>query len=103
MSAWVNVHKDEHYYPSSVGLTEPAGKKDVIQIYPNPATGKIVVTHTTAFTNICITDIKGNVMLTENSKPTNQLNVDVSFLNAGIYFISIKSSNSTVFKKFIKD
>ncbi len=103
MSAWVNAQKEEHYYPTSAGLTELAGKTEAIQLYPNPATGNIDITHTTAFNSVCVTDIKGNVVLTENTKPTNRLIVDVSHLNAGVYFISIKNGDSTAFKKFIKD
>ena len=73
--------------------------------YPNPVQDVITVSSTDniVFNEITITDINGRVI--KNSKVNNltQTDLNVSELNAGIYFLNITSDTGKAVKKFIKN
>jgi len=74
-------------------------KKD-ISLLPNPTTGILqVICHASQVTSIEVFDIFGrNQLLLMPPEST----IDISHLNAGIYFVRITTENGTVMKKIIK-
>lgn len=74
-----------------------------IFVYPNPATTilNFDVKNNIAISAITINDITGK----EIYKASNAINnsIDVSNLSSGVYFVTFKSDNNSVVKKFIKE
>lgn len=78
-----------------------------IKIKPNPTTGKVIldfskISNFGIVGNIDVSDITGkNIYSTQYSTINNQLNLDLSELESGIYFIKIKSNSQSITKKLI--
>ncbi len=77
-----------------------------LKVYPNPAQELITIDFTESRVgeyNVSIMDISGKVLLNKIKPITdNQLNLDVSLLNNGLYILAIKSPRlNTVYKKIV--
>lgn len=70
-------------------------------IYPNPATSILNITNynSSVIKNIFINDINGRKVKTQNDSFTE---INVSDLNAGVYFVTIEAAEGKTTKKFIK-
>ncbi len=77
-----------------------------IKIYPNPTSGKLTIDNgQLIIKNIEITDITGKTILSSSNSQIKQfsnLEIDLSGLNNGIYFISIQTDNEIFTSKIIK-
>lgn len=73
--------------------------------YPNPVNDLVTVTNkdNANFNAISITDINGRTVKTVKADNVSELQVNVSELNSGIYFLNISSENGKAVKKFIKN
>jgi hypothetical protein len=78
-------------------------------IYPNPSSGNIVI-HASSnleIENIRIQNLIGEVVKSFNSKiyltNNDQVDIDISQLPNGIYFIALNSQNSVSIKKLVKN
>ena len=70
-------------------------------IYPNPFADVVNVTFENKLkSNISISEISGKVVFSINT--SNDINLDLSNLNSGIYFISIKNELGTSVKQVVK-
>jgi pectin methylesterase-like acyl-CoA thioesterase len=79
--------------------------KGSINIYPNPATNDLTVTHLAAKPNstITITGVDGKQLLSQKLvSGTTQSNIDISKLNNGVYILTINNSDINTIK-FIKN
>ncbi len=76
---------------------------NLFTIYPNPTNGKFTVNMAsyTSYSQIQITDIKGNIIST-GSATQNSWSIDITTQPSGIYFITIKTDDSIQTKKIIK-
>ncbi|MFK5982565.1 MAG: choice-of-anchor L domain-containing protein [Flavobacteriaceae bacterium] len=76
-----------------------------MNIYPNPSTG-IINLKSNSFsetTAISIYNLQGQQVISEDKTPVNEtIQVDVSNLTTGIYFIKITSEENSVVKRIIK-
>ncbi len=70
-----------------------------ISIYPNPNTGNITIKTNNAYT-FNITDVLGKKVV-ENQNILNTLNLDISHLNNGVYYINFIDGTSKISKKII--
>jgi hypothetical protein len=72
-----------------------------ISIYPNPTSSVLNISNTNNFEikNISVTDINGRVVKNQTSSLTR---INVSDLNAGVYFVTIEAAEGKTTKKFIK-
>lgn len=70
-----------------------------ISIFPNPATDILNVTGVEEITSLVINDINGRTIKTVN----NATSINVSDLNAGVYFVNITTEKGNVTKKFMKN
>jgi hypothetical protein len=70
-------------------------------IYPNPASSVLNISNTNniEINNISITDLNGRVIKNVNGNTT----INVSDLNAGVYFVTIESTEGKSTKKFVKE
>ena len=94
---------------NSVGINESHFNNELLNIYPNPATNQITMGFElaeTKNTSIEIKNILGQTVKTINGsaflKGTNKIEIDVSDLTSGLYFVQLQSGNKLVNKKFIK-
>lgn len=76
---------------------------DSVFIYPNPANNVLnfTVKNNIAISGISINDISGKEIYKSENSATNS--IDVSNLSSGVYFVTFKSENNLVTKKFIKE
>lgn len=91
------------YNPCSPPLRQTNSKKGEIigydiNYYPNPASKSLHVTNLTVKGELAIINLIGSTILTQTIE-SNEMELDVSGLISGIYFISI---NGKVEKKFVK-
>ncbi|MBK5285470.1 MAG: T9SS type A sorting domain-containing protein, partial [Bacteroidia bacterium] len=91
-------------YPFVItGMSAPDGADEVL-IYPNPATNKIIVQSLKfKIEGVEVYDVVGR--LTLNPSPEGEgfrVEVDVSLLNEGIYFVKVKGEMGIVVLKFVK-
>lgn len=70
-------------------------------IYPNPTKDLLNITNSNNFDikNISVTDINGRVVKNQSGDLTQ---INVSDLNAGVYFVTIEAAEGKTTKKFIK-
>jgi len=91
----------------STGLINPAKQELNTNIFPNPTNGLFnlsVKSDINATAEIEVIDLAGRVVLTKNNEVTtgrNQIQIDASELNKGIYLISTKINDKTSVKKLI--
>ncbi len=80
--------------------TEELGKKtNNISIHPNPANNILYVLNSNDLKEVTVFDVNGKIILLQN-QPTA---IDIANLNAGIYFIKIKTDQGEFSQKFIKE
>jgi Zn-dependent metalloprotease len=74
-----------------------------VSLYPNPTKGILnyTISNNVALTAITINDILGKQIYKSGNTINNS--IDVSNLSSGVYFVTFKSDNSSVTKKFIKE
>lgn len=73
-------------------------------VYPNPATDVVTITNSdnAAFSSVAFTDVNGRTVKTVDASNVSELQINVSDLTSGIYFMNITSENGNAVKKFIK-
>ena len=76
-------------------------ESDNIIMYPNPATNKLTIHNDRFFIrNIEIIDVSSK-LVKELTVDNNQVSVDISNLEKGVYFVKIKTEKSKIVKKLI--
>ncbi|MDP5076763.1 MAG: T9SS type A sorting domain-containing protein, partial [Nonlabens sp.] len=87
---------------STAGIAEATDSS--IRLYPNPAISAINITANQNLQKISIMDSAGRHISTVvfTSGAINQ-QLDISHLNAGIYFVKIKSKQGVNMLKFVKE
>ena len=74
------------------------------RIYPNPANDKLYIEVKTEIKEIVVYDIYGKTQKLKNSESQNlRISVDLSNLNAGIYFIRLVTNDGVITKQFVKN
>lgn len=86
---------------TNVLLSTPENSLADLKVFPNPVEDKLIIQSSlSSYDSISISDINGRIV-SKNLSVSNQ--VDVSNLKSGMYFITIKSSDGNITKKFIKN
>ncbi|MEI6022019.1 MAG: T9SS type A sorting domain-containing protein, partial [Bacteroidota bacterium] len=88
-------------FTQSTGKMDLLTNKDHIEVYPNPVNNSLKLKNIDANTNCKVYDSKGQLAL---EIIYNGISIDVSLLDAGIYFIVLTDNkkNSQLHAKFIK-
>lgn len=95
-------------YPQRAALTSLGNAvstefEEVDALYPNPTTGKFVVTFSKALDNasVLIVDESGKIINRVNARGT-KVDFDLSKQAAGVYYVRIEQDGKTITKKVIK-
>jgi len=75
-----------------------------LQIWPVPANDFLNVSVTSSNfkpSTVCIYDLSGNQILTKNIGNDNEVELNISELPTGIYFLKLKNNDETLIKKFV--
>jgi len=86
------------------GIGESEANSD-FQIFPNPTTGEFKIQNSKfKIQNVEVVDLNGKALQSMNLelRIPGTLELDISHLPAGIYFIRISSLNSLILKKIVK-
>jgi len=90
----------------SVGINDEALNKRAIVVTPNPASDHLTITGLEYNDELNITNTLGQSQAfccnTVGKNPTdNQLNIDITNWNAGIYFVNVSTKNGMIVEKVI--
>ena len=92
-----------------VGINEVV-LKNAINVFPNPAYNYIQIHSANEVCRFSVNNSLGEVVLQINCQPTPSLSregksitVDISKLQAGIYFIQAKANDKVYTSKFVKE
>ncbi|UPT69386.1 MAG: T9SS type A sorting domain-containing protein [Flavobacterium sp. JAD_PAG50586_2] len=93
---------DDVLITGTLGVNEALASK--FNTYPNPANNTVNVSnnYNITLTNVNITDINGRTVKTMNVNNLSEVQMNVSDLNTGVYFMNIDTDSGKVVKKFIK-
>ncbi|MAP81019.1 MAG: cadherin [Aequorivita sp.] len=77
-------------------------QKNQLKIFPNPASNNITfVLNNDNFSNIAIYDVSGRIILSSENVNSNEIRLNISKINSGVYFAKIKSDTGRTFVKKI--
>jgi hypothetical protein len=75
-----------------------------VEVFPNPASDKITLQSEHVIMNVGITNAIGqNILNYEIHQNTIQLELDVSILVQGVYFLSVKTQDGILMQSFVKN
>lgn len=77
-------------------------KDNALIIYPIPATNKLNIVSKNRILSVRITSLSGKTILTKKLN-TQPIVLNISDLDAGVYFIEIKTLKKSIVKKFVKE
>lgn len=87
-------------YISTLSVDDVSLNTNSVRLYPNPVSDRLFVKSDNTIDLITIYNVNGQI-IKQTEAFSNGL--DVSGLNAGLYFINIKSDNGETIKKFMKN
>lgn len=87
------------YKLKTTALSTHENSKNSITIYPNPASGKVFITGKLNSKNYSAEIINTEGRKVKDTKVNEDGSVDISRLNPGIYFVTIKSENTKVYSQ----
>ena len=94
---------DDLNLSSTTSLVQDINDSEVINVYPQPAIDNLnidIKLSNNDVNRLDIYDIQGKVLLsTVVNQNSNSINLDVSELNSGIYFVKVQSKNNLYTKK----
>lgn len=92
------------YLEADVALNVESLDKLSFKLYPNPAKDKVTVTLSQNILNtlkVSLVDIHGKTIDMPKKTFNNTVEIDVSSLNAGLYFIQLSSGNNLIIEKLV--
>jgi len=75
-----------------------------LSVYPNPSKDNIYIkTNMNRLNSVSVFDLNQRLILFESVFSGNNLNIDISKINAGYYILKVSSSEGDFYEKFIKN
>ena len=95
---------DHHYFIAHLidvtGVGENA--QQTVNIYPNPVNDKLIVEAAETISNVEIYNLTGAKVLVQECN-SDKIEIEVSELQSGIYFIKMTTGNGTETRSFVKE
>ena len=85
--------------PTIVGLNEQLNNQTIMQVFPNPASQQIQINGVNPSSNVLVFDALGRVQISTTLKNNH---LDISSLNAGLYWVEVKDELNQNCIQFIK-
>lgn len=97
-----SVSVDDVVITGTLGTSEALANK--FSTYPNPANNVVNISnnYNITLTNVDINDINGRTVKTLKVSNLSEIQMNVSDLTSGVYFMNIDTDSGKVVKKFIK-
>jgi len=89
-------------FNSSTGLTT-SNLAALLEVYPQPAFGKLAVRSSSAIGEVEILDMAGRMLVRQGGFNSRELTLDVEALAAGTYLLRLQTANGQVVKKMVKE
>jgi hypothetical protein len=70
-------------------------------VFPNPSQGLVNIQSKESITQLTVTNFNGKTVMELNNLNTNNLPLDISHLNQGVYFINGVTNQSTFVQKIV--
>jgi hypothetical protein len=88
----------------NIGLEEQSLLDTKVEVYPNPANNKLNLQFSKPLAKVvvCIKDVLGKNLKSQELNNVQKIQLEVSELHAGIYFITIESEGKMIVKKWMK-
>jgi hypothetical protein len=72
-----------------------------LRIYPNPNNGLFTIDNSEMITDVFISNLQGKVVYSNMNVNSKKLNIDMNYLQRGMYMINIKTENDITSKTII--
>ena len=95
------VASDRHFVAKFISTESIEEKTASFQFYPNPVNDKLYIETEMEIEEVVVYDAFGRQQTTDNGQQSSF--IDVSGLNAGVYFARIKTNVGVVTKMFVKE
>ncbi|MFK7947918.1 MAG: T9SS type A sorting domain-containing protein [Saprospiraceae bacterium] len=95
-------------YSKVVSVNRKVSGSGDVKVYPNPAQDNLTIDFTTSADEdviITVTDMTGRVLISQNrnvAQGENQLNIDLTNLPQGNYFLQLKSTTTSTIQAIVK-
>ncbi len=86
----------------STGIAAFMASQGALYFVPNPAGSEVKLNADFHFQNVRIFDALGDLVQSYEANNSTTANLDLSQLNAGIYFVQVSDGNKTVTRKLVK-
>ena len=97
---WDTYYLDDFHLPDVPLETQYLDVSENIKIFPQPAKNVVNISSVNNIFSVSILDITGkSISNTSFSKNKNNVNIDVSNLDAGVYFVSVVLNDKVITKK----
>jgi len=73
-----------------------------IQLFPNPAQSELNIQQIAAVEKIQVIDVLGKIVFEKKIKSQQNLKINISQFQNGVYFVKAYSAHDVVVKKFVK-
>ena len=86
------------YFKTGISISEKSG----LYIYPNPTRGILIIQGANNISNVKIYSYSGILLINQNFDYNEKIEINLSDLNSGIYFIELYQDGKTRKEKIIK-
>lgn len=91
-----------YFVEENIGIGFSENKKDNISVYPNPFADQVmIVAESASFVKVQLIDNLGNIVLMADDT-SNQLQLDVSKLPKGVYYLRVETDTESTLQKLSK-
>jgi hypothetical protein len=96
---WIASNEDISSTETVVGVED---EDHQTLLYPNPVQNVFTIQASSPILSIKLTDAKGRLL--QDTKPDTQIaSLDIGHYASGLYFVSIKTKDSAIIKKVMKE
>jgi hypothetical protein len=104
MWSYYDIYKFSATYlkPAEISIQENHNE-NVVKLYPNPTMGELIINNEQlTMNNVEVFDVYGRCHLSRVARHENEVRLDISKLQAGIYLIRITTESGVVTQKVTK-
>ncbi len=89
--------------PLKIKVQDDIEQTEAIILYPNPANTTVNISSVEGISSIYISNVLGQNVYSQASLKTKKLEINISFLPKGIYYVRVETKNKIQTLKLIKE